>query len=203
MKQTTTIALALVFFGIAACGVASAQDRKGAFGVRLGVGADIEGGPAYGGQVNYTFNMGSGGLELGLAAYGGSFEEASNNGYNDYYEKTDVFALGAVANYLFGRKPEGRGIYFLAGGGVGSFSVEWEERSPTDTSLGPQLAEGGSMQSEEGEAVGLILNTGIGYRFNKRFEIRGEIPVFFIPGDGGERDGSVVPTLTITAGFTF
>jgi hypothetical protein len=58
------------------------------------------------------------------------------------------------------------------------------------------------MQSEEGSTAGVILNFGIGYRFTQLFDLRAQVPTFFISG-GDERDGKVVPTITITAGLNF
>ena len=58
------------------------------------------------------------------------------------------------------------------------------------------------MQAEDGSAAGLILNFGIGHRFNHRFDLRAVVPTFFI-GGSDERDGKVIPTFTITAGLNF
>jgi len=88
-------------------------------------------------------------------------------------------------------------LSFVVGMGVGAVSVEWEERSDTDTSLGTPLPGGGSMQSEEGTVGGLIINFGLGHRFNEVFDLRFQIPTFFI-GGGEYRDGAVIPTFTIT-----
>jgi hypothetical protein len=198
------LGLLLVFFGITVGNPASAQEagKPGTVGIRFGVGTDIEGGLAYGAQLNYTLNQNRNGLELGLAVYGGSFEEESDNGFNVYKEETSILVVGAIANYLFRWAMALSGPYFLAGIGVGAISVEWEERSDTDSSLGTPLPGGGSMQSEEGSTAGVILNFGIGYRFTQLFDLRAQVPTFFISG-GDERDGKVVPTITITAGLNF
>jgi hypothetical protein len=182
-------------------GVAKAE-KPGAVGIRFGVGTDIEGGLAYGGQLNYTLFQNTNAIELGLAFFGGSFEEESNNGFNDYFETTDILVIGAIVNYLFRYDMSVGGPYIAAGVGVGAVSVEWEEKSPTDTSLGPPLPGGGSMQSEEGTVAGMILNPGLGYRFTELFDLRVQVPTIIVSA-GDERDGAVIPTLTVTAGLSF
>jgi hypothetical protein len=93
-------------------------------------------------------------------------------------------------------------VYFVGGAGAGAISVEWEERSDTDVSLGTPLPGGGSMQSEDGTTGGLLLNFGLGYRITQNFDLRGQVPVFFISG-GEQRDGAVVPLFSLTAGLNF
>jgi len=201
MKSLRLFTLALICLVMA--GTAVAQEVKpGTIGVRAGIGTDISGGIAYGIQLGYTMNQLPNGLEMGLALFGGKFEEDSNNGFNDYHEETTVFVIGAMVNYLFRWGIEMKGPYFLAGVGVGAVSVEWTESSPTDTSLGPPLPGGGSSQSEEGTTGGLILNFGIGGRFNEKFDLRFQVPTMFI-GGGDERDGAVVPMFMLTAGLQF
>jgi hypothetical protein len=34
-----------------------------------------------------------------LGAFGGKFEEDTNNGFNDYHEETDLIVIAALANY--------------------------------------------------------------------------------------------------------
>ena len=53
-----------------------------------------------------------------------------------------------MANYLINYSPGKPRLFFVAGIGLGSINVEWEERSPTDESLGALLPGGGSIQSE-------------------------------------------------------
>jgi hypothetical protein len=201
MKRLVRIGLILAFIGIAYVDAAHAQ-KVGSVGVRLGIGTDIEGGIAYGAQLNYTLFQDQNAFELGLAVFGGSFDEESNNGFNNYYEETNILVIGAMANYLFRYALELPGPYFVAGIGVGAISVEWEERSDTDVSLGTPLPGGGSMQSEDGTTAGLVLNFGIGHRFNETFDLRAQVPTFFISATD-VRDGKVVPTITLTLGLNF
>jgi hypothetical protein len=202
MKPLLTIVSMLVCVLLILTGTANAQDKTGAVGVRAGIGTDIGGGIAYGLQLNYTLFQQANALELGLAVFGGTFEEESNNGYNDYFEETKILVIGAMVNYLFRYDMELNGPYILAGVGVGAISVEWEERSDTDTSLGQLLPNGGSMMSEDGTTAGFILNLGLGYRFTEMFDLRLQVPTFIISG-GEERDGKVVPMITVTAGLSF
>jgi hypothetical protein len=186
----------------------AAQDEElkteptGTVGIRFGVGTDIEGGLALGGQISYILFKDMNAIELGLGVFGGSYEETSDNGSNTYNETTDLLVIGAMGNYLFRYSLDASGPYFIVGAGVGVVSVSWEETSDTDTSLGTPLPGGGSMQSEDGSAGGVLLNFGIGHRFNRQFDLRAAIPTFFI-GGSDERDGKVIPTFTLTAGLNF
>ena len=74
--------------------------QVGRLGARVGLGTDINGGVAFGAQIDYTLFQGPNSLEVGLTGFGGSFEEDSNNGFNDYHETTDIIVVGAMANYL-------------------------------------------------------------------------------------------------------
>jgi len=195
-------ALAALLGGTLAGTVGAQNEKPGAVGVRFGIGTDITGGIAYGGQLNYTLYQLPNAIEMGLAVFGGTFEEESDNGFNIYNEETRILVVGALVNYLFRYSNEASGVYFVAGAGAGAISVEWEERSDTDVSLGTPLPGGGSMQSEEGTTGGVLLNFGLGYRFTDNFDLRGQVPVFFISG-GEERDGKVVPLFSITAGLNF
>ncbi len=171
-------------------------------GVRGGLGTDINGGIAYGGELNYTKGFGKNALQVGLALFGGSFDETSDNGFNTYNESTDIFVAGVMANYLFQYSMESPGPYFVVGFGFGAVSVNWEERSKTDTSLGTPLPGGGSMQSVDASAGGTILNLGIGHRFTEQFDLRAQVPTFFVFG-GPEGASATIPTFTITAGVQF
>jgi hypothetical protein len=204
MSRTRKLGWIVCAAMVCAANAASAQnaEKAGLVGVRLGIGTDITGGIAYGAQLNYTLDQNPNAFELGLAVYGGKFEESTDEGMHTYDEETSIFVIGAMANYLFRHALELSGPYFLAGIGVGAMSVEWEERSTTDTSLGTPLPGGGSMQDDDGTAAGLILNFGIGHRFNERLDLRFQVPTFFISGSD-DRDGKTVPTFTLTAGLFF
>jgi hypothetical protein len=169
-------------------------------GLRFGAGTDITLGLAYGAELNYTKVLGGNAIELGLAGFGGSFDETTEEGCCTYNEETNILVLAAVVNYLISYARSGP--YFVAGFGVGGISVDWEERSPDDISLGTLLPNGGSMQSEDASSAGTILNFGIGQRFSKSFDIRAQVPTFFVFSAPGEASG-VVPTFTLTLGLRF
>ncbi len=202
MKSLLTTVLMLICVSLILTGTANAQEKTGGVGIRFGIGTDIQGGIAYGGQLNYTLFQNLNAIELGLVVFGGKFEEESNNGYNDYFEETNVLVIGAIVNYLFRYDMSVGGPYIAVGFGVGAVSVEWEESSPTDESLGPPLSGGGSMQSEEGTVAGMIINLGLGYRFTELFDLRLQVPTIIVSA-GDERDGAVIPTITVTAGLSF
>ena len=107
-----------------------------------------------------------------------------------------------MANYLIGYTPGKSGLFFITGIGLASISVEWEERSDTDVSLGPLLPGGGSMQSEDGTAGGTVLNLGIGRSFSNGWDIRAELPVIVTFAPPGE-SSAVIPTMIATLGYRF
>lgn len=207
MKRKIALIVTMICL-VALTTTAVAQDEAlkteptGTVGLRAGIGTDIEGGIAFGAQISYIHFAQLNAFELGLGVFGGSYDETSDNGFNTYNETTDLLIIGALGNYLFRYSLDAPGPYFVLGAGVGVVSVSWEESSDTDTSLGTPLPGGGSMQSEDGSAGGLLLNFGIGHRFNRQFDLRASIPTFFI-GASDERDGKVIPTFTITAGLNF
>ena len=201
MTRVLRFTLLMACGGLAFSSTLHAQSA-GRTGLRLGAGADISGGVAFGGQIDYTLFQGVNSFELGLGGFGGTFQEDSNNGFNDYHEETNIIVVAALANYLFRHGMGTNGPYFVAGVGVGGVSVEWREESPTDTSLGPSLPGGGSFQEEDGTVAGLILNAGIGHRFSEQFDIRAQVPTFLI-GASDEREAQVIPTVTVTVGIGF
>jgi hypothetical protein len=174
---------------------------SGSFGIRGGVGTDISGGLAYGGSINYQFPWGNNWGEIGPVLFFSSVEETTEE-FHTYVEKTDLFVFGVLANYLVNYDPTGSGAFFVVGIGFAGISVEWEESSDTDESLGTPLPEGGSKQSEDATAGGSVLNVGAGYKFTGNVDIRVELPVIIIAG-GPERASSVVPTIIATLGVHF
>lgn len=181
------------------CGQTSPQ-----IGIRGGIGTDINLGLAYGLGGNFLINLpnNNNSLELGVVFFGGSFKESTDEGIHTYEEKTDIFVFGLLANYLIGYTPRQPGLFFITGVGIASISVDWEERSSTDSSLGPPLPGGGSMQSSDGTTGGTVLNLGIGKSFSSGLDIRAELPVIvaFAPPGGAS---SVVPNLIVTLGYRF
>jgi hypothetical protein len=177
------------------------SQSTGTFGIRGGIGTDINGGIAYGGSINYQFPVGNNYLEVGPVFYAGHFEETTED-YNTYVETTDLTVFGVLANYLVNYQPTNQGMFFVVGFGFAAVSVDWEEKSDTDISLGTPLPGGGSKQSADGTAGGTVFNVGAGYKFTGNVDIRAEIPVIIIAGAPGEA-GAVAPTLIVTLGIRF
>jgi hypothetical protein len=181
-------------------GSLSAQSATDGLGLRGGVGTDVTfGGVAFGAGVNLLLQQN---LEVGLMIYYGSFEEESNNGFNDYFETTEITAVAAMANYLYRYVPGEDGWFFLGGVGLAYLNVFWEEWSPTDTSLGTLCCGGGSKHDFEGGVGGFTLNIGTGYAFAGGLDLRLEVPIVIVVGDVGEASG-LIPLFTVTAGYRF
>jgi hypothetical protein len=198
--------LMITFLCMAAVGLlctsASSTGQSPRIGIRGGIGTDVNLGLAYGAGANFLLDARGNAIELGILLFGGSFEETSDNGYNRYDETTDILVFGVMANYLINYTPGESGLFFVAGMGLGSISVSWEERSATDTSLGTRLPGGGSMQSVDGSTAGTIFNLGVGGSFKNGIDIRAEIPVILAFGTTGDAS-SVIPTAIATIGYRF
>lgn len=173
------------------------QTHEGSFGIRGGLGTDINGGLGYGLGINYLFPNSY--FELGAVLFGHSSEETTVD-YNTYNEKTDLVVFGIMGNYLFGYKYKQPGFYGIVGFGFAAISVDWEESSPDDSSLGTPLPDGGSKQSESGTGGGTVINAGVGYSFGQ-LSLRGEFPIIISFSDYGS--SSVIPTVMVTLGYNF
>lgn len=182
-------------------GTNPSSSKTGSIGIRAGVGTDINLGLAYGGGINYLINLNTNAIELGFVVFGGHSEETTEE-FNTYIEKTDVMVFGVLANYLYGYKLKKSGLFGVIGLGFAAISVEWEESSPNDISLGTPLPGGGSKQSSDGIGAGSVFNLGFGMAFNGGFDIRAEAPVIFIFGPPGGAS-SIIPTFMATIGYHF
>ncbi len=171
-------------------------------GIRGGIGTDINLGLAYGAGINYLVDYNNKDLELGVLYFGGNYKESTKEGRHTYNETTDLSVMAILANYLIKYTPYQNGIFFISGVGIASVYVEWEEKSPTDISLGIPLSNGGSMQSSEGNTGGTILNLGIGKSFFSGADIRAEMPVIITFSPPGKAS-SVAPSFITTLGFRF
>jgi hypothetical protein len=181
---------------------AEAETQDPRVGLRAGLGTDVNLGLAFGVGGNYLVPLQKNSVELGVVMFGGSFDETSDNGFNVYEEETSIFVFGLMANYMFNYTPYQSGTFFIAGFGLASVSMDWEERSTTDESLGTPLPGGGSMQSEDGSGGGTVFNLGIGQSFQNGMDLRAELPVivsFSAPGEAS----AVVPTFIFTLGYRF
>jgi hypothetical protein len=173
----------------------------GSIGIRAGIGTDINLGLAYGGGINYLLDLKGSAVELGFVVFGGHSEETTEE-FNTYTEKTDVLVFGVLSNYLFGYKLKKSSLFGVIGLGFAAISVDWEESSPNDISLGTPLPGGGSKQSSDGTGAGSVFNLGFGMSFNGGLDIRAEAPVIFIFGPPGSAS-SIVPTFMATIGYHF
>jgi|WetSurMetagenome_2_1015567.scaffolds.fasta_scaffold14044_4 hypothetical protein len=175
--------------------------KSGSIGIRAGVGTDINLGLAYGGGINYLINLNNNAIELGFVVFAGHSEETTEE-FNTYIEKTDVMVFGVLANYLYGYKLKKSGLFGVIGLGFAGISVDWEESSPNDISLGTPLPGGGSKQSSDGTGAGSVFNLGFGMAFNGGLDIRAEAPVIFIFGPPGGAS-AIIPTFMATIGYHF
>jgi hypothetical protein len=177
------------------------SSKPGSIGVRAGVGTDINLGLAYGGGINYLINLNTNAIELGFVVFGGHSEETTEE-FNTYIEKTDVMVFGVLSNYLFGYKLKRSSLFGVIGLGFAAISVDWEESSPNDISLGTPLPGGGSKQSSDGTGAGSVFNLGFGMAFNGGLDIRVEAPIIFIFGPPGDAS-AIIPTFMATIGYHF
>lgn len=194
MKQFFILFLAFLFL----TNPLFSQNPNGSFGIRAGLGTDISLGLGYGIGANYLLPESK--IEIAVVLFGHTSEETTEE-FNTYKETTDLFVFGIMANYLFGYELNERGAYGIIGFGISAISIDWEETSPTDGSLGTPLPYGGSKQSESATGGGSIVNIGGGYSFGN-VSLRAEFPVIISFSAPGEASG-VIPTFMITLGYNF
>ena len=132
--------------------------------------------------------------------FGGKFSESTEEGVHIYDETTNIFAVGAQANWIFNHRPDETKPFFIAGTGLTFISYEYEQSSATDTSLGSPLPGGGSAQFEDGGTGGVIFTLGVGLTFGNPFDLRFEVPIL-VPF--GIENVGVVPLFMLTAGYRF
>lgn len=200
MRRSLLIIVCVSFALLLVSTSASAFETE-RIGVRGGIGTDVNLGIAYGLGVNALL-AGNSPLELGGVVFISHSREETETEFHEYIESTDVLVIGITGNYLIGYMPAKSNTFFVTGGGVGIISVNWEEKSDTDESLGEHLDGGGSKMSVGATAAGLILNVGVGKSFTPAFDVRLEMPILIITSTPGEAS-SFVPTFTVTAGFCF
>lgn len=173
-------------------------------GLQVGMGTDVTLGVA--GFVGVSRVLGLSGdsrrLELGGQLYYHRSEWKDTEGINDYFETTTVTVLAARANLLYGYQPAASKMFWILGTGIAAASMSWEERSPTDTSLGTPLDNGGSKQNDDGVAGALIASAGLGVTLGSGLEGRVQLPLLVFFGTPGEAS-SIAPTLTASLGYRF
>jgi hypothetical protein len=168
-------------------------------GLRGGLGTDINLGLGFGlgGNILLAGNP----VELGAYLFKNHSSETSYEYDNEYNETTDILVFALLSNYLINYVPGKTGSFFTAGAGAGIIMVDWEEKSPDDTSLGEPW-NGGSMQSAEGSAAGFIFSFGWGMAFSETMDFRLEAPIFVITDAPGETS-AIAPTFIATLGIGF
>jgi hypothetical protein len=178
----------------------NAEDLAAGLGFRGGAGTDITfGGLAFGGGISKLFLSN---IEGGLVFYYGSFTEQSSNGVNSYTDVTKIVAFGAFANYLWGYSRDRGGFYLVGGVGLAYLGINWEESSPTDTSLGTLLPGGGSKTTFDGSTGGTLVNLGVGYALAGGLDARFEVPIVIAFGGTGGAS-SIIPLFALTVGYRF
>ena len=197
MKRRFTIIIMFLFLLLTSTNLFS-QGHKGSFGIRAGLGTDINLGLGYGGGVSYLFPNST--VELSIVLFGHHSEETTEE-FNTYNEITDIFVYGVMGNYLIGYSYKKPGAYGIVGFGFSAVSVDWEESSPNDVSLGTPIPSGGSKQSASGTGGGSVINAGFGYSFGQA-NLRAEFPVIISFSSTGDAS-TVIPTLIITLGYNF
>lgn len=172
-------------------------------GVHGGVGTDINLGLGLGVKVSaIPFQYRNQPLEIGVEVFYSNTTEITDEGLHSYEENTQLLVIGLLGNLLYRYNKEKPGVFYILGLGVAGVSVEWEEKSETDSSLGTPYGSSGSMQSADGTTGGSILNVGVGYHLGNGFEVRLELPVFVVFTAPGQAS-AVAPNLTLMAGYRF
>lgn len=202
MKKGRCIFLIIILGCLYLKPAGASESSPNEFSLRGGVGTDVGLGVAYGAGLRFFYPMGKGILEFGPDIFFHKSSIETDEGIYTYKETTRLLVFAARINFLSKYDPENPGTYFIFGTGVAAVSVNWEEESATDTSLGTPLPGGGSMQSAEGTAAAWILNFGFGVLLTREVDIRFELPIFIFPGVVGGMS-AFAPTITITAGVSF
>ena len=156
--------------------VAFAAAGDGGWGIRGGLGTDIDLGVAVGLGGSYVLPVERQpfSFEFGADYLYSSTDETTTTQFR-YEENTEMDIFGVRANLLFKYARSRPSWYYITGVGAAAVSVDWEEKSPDDSSLGTPFGNGGSMQSESGTAAGAVINLGVGRNFGRGFDTRLEV----------------------------
>jgi hypothetical protein len=190
----------VAFVAVLLFGHSAAAEKKG-IGVHGAVGTDVTLGLGFGVGVTWVLPQTSFfTYEFGAQLFFHKSTYEDTEGIHDYEETTELYLLAARANALFNHHDGG--LYYIAGGGLAASSVSWVERSPTDTSLGTPLDDGGSKQEVDATALAAIASAGIGYNTPSGLDLRFEVPLLIFFSEVGEA-ATIVPTLVASAGYRF
>ena len=205
MKRYVVLIILLFFIISAQVKIFAAESKDGwlsGIGIHAGIGTDIGLGLGLGVKASFfPLGVDNTPLEVGPEFFYSRTVDKSTEGGNDYTETTRLIIFGVLANYLFRYSYRENRTYFIVGAGFAVMSVDWEETSPDDISLGTPWGTG-SMQSAETTTGGSVLNVGVGRSFRNGLDIRLETPVIIIFSPPGGATG-ISPTVTIMAGYRF
>jgi hypothetical protein len=174
----------------------------GSFGIRGGVGTDVELGLGYGAGVSYVWTptTGSTAFELGADVYYShtteSYTDQRGNVTVNGEDVTTLLVFGIRGNALFNFRPSKKSLYFIAGIGFVVASVQWEETENAPNWTAPYHDEA------EGTSAGNVVNIGIGIPLSRRLDIRLEFPMLFFYGSYG-KTATFVPTATLSLAYRF
>jgi hypothetical protein len=174
----------------------------GTFGVRAGVGTDLQLGLGFGVGGSYMWNSGGGGtaFELGADIY----YHHSTDSYTDQRgsvtvkgeDKTTLTVFGVRANALFNYNPNEKSVYFIAGFGFVVASLQWEENENAPNWNAPYH------DKAEGTSAGNIVNIGIGIPLGRNLDVRLETPMLYFYSAAG-KSATFAPTATIGLSYRF
>jgi hypothetical protein len=179
--------------------------------LRAGAGIDSAGGPVLGAQIELVDFGTSHSVEMALTLFEGHLVEdysllvrtsLGRDEPYDYHEDTRVRGAGAIASILIGHGPkDSRGPYLALGLGLGAFGVDWHIESATDQLLGSARPTGGSMREEDGLLFGGLGSLGLGFRVNRRLDLRAHALTMMTPSTHSREDIKLVTTMLLTAGL--
>lgn len=197
--RRAVLLLTAVSLASAVCSPQTVRQNPESFGVRGGVGTDIELGLGFGAGAFYVWTSGSIGFELGADVYyhhsTETYEEERGVTVNGE-DVTTLIIFGVRANGLFNFRPSRRSVYFIAGVGFVVASLEWTRKETAPNWTQPYR------DQADGTAVGNIVNLGVGIPLTRQLDIRLEFPMLFLYSSYGNA-ATFVPTATLGLVYRF
>ncbi len=175
---------------------------RGSFGIRGGVGTDVNLGLGFGAGFSYLWASGtsSTAFELGADVYYSHTTESYTDQRGSVTvtgeDVTTLLVFGIRGNALFNFRPSRKSVYFIAGIGFVVASVEWEETETAPNWTAPYHDEA------EGTSAGNIVNIGVGIPLSRQLDVRLEFPMLFFYGSYG-KTATFVPTATLSLAYRF
>jgi hypothetical protein len=203
VRAVTTATLVLVWLALPT--ESTAQGLGG--GLRIGAGVDTAGRVAYGVQLELIEFGTSSSFELALHAFGATRVENYEFYYfstlRQYHEESRLRGLGIIANLLARHARESSGPYLVLGVGLGPLEVDWRVESATDPTMSTPLPNGGSFDAEKRRTVGSLVNLGIGWRIDRRLDLRAQILTALASPTDVREDLKIVPAATLSVGIGY